>query len=70
MNNRESRAGAKLVPVGGDEQHHPAGQQDGAKDQRDHALPAKAAGLFLLLLKGADAGSGSRIQDAGRLPAI
>ena len=50
-----ARAGAELVPVGGDEEHHAAGQEDGAENERDTALPGNAnrqvAFRLLFLLK-------------------
>ena len=65
-----ARAGANLVPMGRDKQHHAAGQQNGPENQRHHALPTQTSGALLLQLKGANAGSSLRIQDAGRLPAV
>ena len=44
----EARAGAELVPMRGDKQHHAAGQQNRAEDQRHHTLPAQACGHFCL----------------------
>ena len=63
-------AGPKLVPVRGDKQHHPAGQQDGARISATMPCHFTAAGLLMLLLERANAGCGFRIQNAGRLPAI
>jgi len=67
---RKAPAGAELIPMGGDKQHHAAGQQHGSQNQRNQALPAQAGRALLLRLPGADAAGSLRIQDTGRQPAI
>ncbi len=79
-----AHAGAKLVPVGGNEEDNAAGQQDAAKNQSNSSLPCDSCNLgptlglgfarrcsnrALRRFPGADAGSGFGIENAGRLPA-
>jgi len=67
---RETRGGAELVPVGGDEKHDTAGEENRAEDERGDALPFEAGTVFggRLRLMRADAGSGGRVEDAVGLP--
>jgi hypothetical protein len=65
-----ARAGANLVPMRRDKQHHAAGQQNGSQNERHNALPAQPRRVRLFRLKSANAARSIRIQDAGLLPAV
>ena len=83
MTSEVARAGAELVPMRGDKEHHAAGEKDGAENEPGDAQPLEAGGTRggrdgrlrsalhgVLRFLRANAGGGLRVEDAGRLPAI
>ena len=83
MTSEITLAGAELVPMRGDKEHHAAGQQNGAENEPGDDQPLEAGGTRggrdgrlrsalrgALRFQRANAGGCVRIEDAGRLPAI